>query len=126
MGYMYMPEATVAAFDSLGFLLSGDVAEFDDNDLGDVPPPSGFMKITGRIKELIITAGGENIPPVLIESAMKVAMPARVVHVQTQKHAGGEEPPMSRFLGTALETIDFLFVSEQNQESLRSQSIRTL
>jgi acyl-CoA synthetase (AMP-forming)/AMP-acid ligase II len=37
-----------------------------------IPPPSGFMKITGRIKELIITAGGENVPPVLIEDAMKV------------------------------------------------------
>ena len=32
----------------------------------------GFMKITGRIKELIITAGGENVPPVLIEDQMKV------------------------------------------------------
>lgn len=71
-----MPDATAATFDEYGFLRSGDIAEFDNNDLTDVPPPSGFMKITGRIKEIIITAGGENIPPVLIESAMKVAMPA--------------------------------------------------
>ncbi|CAM9570957.1 unnamed protein product, partial [Ectocarpus fasciculatus] len=76
MGYMHMPDATAATFDEYGFLRSGDIAEFDNNDLTDVPPPSGFMKITGRIKEIIITAGGENIPPVLIESAMKVAMPA--------------------------------------------------
>jgi long-chain-fatty-acid--CoA ligase ACSBG len=48
------------------------VVEFDDDNQKDVPPPSGFMKITGRIKELIITAGGENVPPVLIEDNMKV------------------------------------------------------
>merc|ERR1712045_331282 len=37
---------------------------------------TGFVYITGRIKELIITAGGENVPPVLIEEQMKNAMPA--------------------------------------------------
>jgi long-chain-fatty-acid--CoA ligase ACSBG len=74
MGYMHMPEKTGETIDKNGFLHSGDVAEFDDNDDPRVPKPSGFMKITGRIKDLIITAGGENIPPVLIENEMKAAM----------------------------------------------------
>ena len=47
------------------------MAEFDGNDVPDIRSPSGFMRITGRIKDLIITAGGENIPPTLIESEMK-------------------------------------------------------
>eukprot|EP00605_Chrysophyceae_sp_TOSAG23-4_P003000 GSChrysophyteH1.ASY1.ANO1.3305.1 assembled CDS len=75
MGYMYMEEQTKATIDSDGFLHSGDVAEFDDdNDKRVMTGPSGFMKITGRKKELIITAGGENIPPVLIETEMKNCM----------------------------------------------------
>jgi long-chain-fatty-acid--CoA ligase ACSBG len=74
MGYMYMEKETSETIDDEGFLHSGDVAEFDSNDEANVPKPSGFMKITGRIKELIITAGGENIPPVLIENEMKAAM----------------------------------------------------
>jgi long-chain-fatty-acid--CoA ligase ACSBG len=76
MGYMHMPDKTAETIDEEGYLHSGDVAEFDNNDFSEVPKPSGFMKITGRIKELIITAGGENIPPVLIENEMKAAMNA--------------------------------------------------
>jgi long-chain-fatty-acid--CoA ligase ACSBG len=75
MGYIHMPEQTAATVDENGFLHSGDVAEFDGNDSPGIPSPSGFMKITGRIKELIITGGGENIPPVLIEDNMKAEMP---------------------------------------------------
>lgn len=76
MGYMYGPTATASTIDEEGWLHSGDVAEFDGNDHPTIPAPSGFMRITGRIKELIITAGGENIPPVIIEQEMKAAMPA--------------------------------------------------
>jgi long-chain-fatty-acid--CoA ligase ACSBG len=74
MGYMYMPDKTAETIDADGYLHSGDVAAFDNDADPRVPAPSGFMKITGRIKELIITAGGENIPPVLIENEMKAAM----------------------------------------------------
>ncbi|RYG60988.1 hypothetical protein EON64_18905, partial [archaeon] len=45
---------------------SGDVGEFDSD---------GFLKITGRIKDLIVTSGGENIPPSLIEQEVLKALP---------------------------------------------------
>jgi long-chain-fatty-acid--CoA ligase ACSBG len=76
MGYMGMPEETAKTIDTEGYLHSGDVADFDENDHPEIPHPSGFMKITGRIKELLITAGGENVPPVLIENEMKAVMVA--------------------------------------------------
>jgi long-chain-fatty-acid--CoA ligase ACSBG len=77
MGYMYNKEKTMETFDKDGFLRSGDIATFDEDEDEDIPRgPSGFMRITGRIKELIITAGGENVAPVIIEDEMKKSMPA--------------------------------------------------
>ena len=75
MGYLYNAEKTQETIDDEGYLHSGDVAVFDQDDDPRVPSPSGFLTITGRIKELIITAGGENIPPVLIENEIKNALP---------------------------------------------------
>jgi long-chain-fatty-acid--CoA ligase ACSBG len=72
MGYMKNDQATAEAIDDQGWLHSGDVGKLDAN---------GFLFITGRIKELIITAGGENIPPVLIEDELKKELGAVISNV---------------------------------------------
>lgn len=66
MGYLDETEKTLEALDSRGFMHSGDLGKKDEE---------GFFYITGRIKELLITAGGENVAPVPIEDAVKEALP---------------------------------------------------
>ncbi|XP_036616384.1 long-chain-fatty-acid--CoA ligase ACSBG2 isoform X2 [Trichosurus vulpecula] len=66
MGYLDMEDKTREAIDDWGWLHSGDLGKMDSD---------GFLYITGRIKELIITAGGENIPPVPIEDLVKKKIP---------------------------------------------------
>ncbi|XP_033858027.1 long-chain-fatty-acid--CoA ligase ACSBG2-like isoform X1 [Acipenser ruthenus] len=66
MGYLNMEDKTEESLDSDGWLHSGDLGKHDKE---------GFLFITGRIKELIITAGGENIPPVPTEDALKELLP---------------------------------------------------
>ena len=61
LGYYKEPEATAEALKD-GWLCSGDLGVFDRN---------GFLSITGRKKEIIITAGGKNIAPKNIEAAIK-------------------------------------------------------
>merc|ERR1711994_1245280 len=67
MGYLFSPEKTAEAIDEEGWMHSGDIGKIDNE--------SGSLKITGRIKELIITAGGENVPPLVIEDAIKAELP---------------------------------------------------
>lgn len=67
MGYLSSPGESAAAFDEEGYLRTGDLARVDDD---------GYVFITGRAKELMVTSGGENVAPALIESLLISAMPA--------------------------------------------------
>jgi len=66
MGYLKMEKVTWQAFDSEGYFHTGDSGYLDTD---------GQLVLAGRIKELIITSGGENVTPGPIELAMKESCP---------------------------------------------------
>src|SRR6266446_3486534 len=62
MGYLNQPEKTAETIDARGWLHTGDVGSIDNE---------GFVKITDRMKDIIITAAGKNITPSEIENQLK-------------------------------------------------------
>lgn len=62
MGYLNQPEKTAETIDQRGWLHTGDVGAIDNE---------GFVKITDRMKDIIITSGGKNITPSEIENQLK-------------------------------------------------------
>jgi long-chain acyl-CoA synthetase len=61
-GYWGNPEATAEVLGRDGWLKTGDLAEIDDE---------GFVRITGRKKEILVTAGGKNVAPSTLEDRMR-------------------------------------------------------
>jgi long-chain acyl-CoA synthetase len=87
VGYWNNPTATAEALEPDGWFHSGDIGEIDDD---------GFVTITGRKKELIITAAGKNVAPAVLEDRL------RANWLVSQCMVVGDNKP---FIG-ALVTID--------------------
>jgi long-chain acyl-CoA synthetase len=62
MGYLNLPEKTAETISSEGWLHTGDVGVMDED---------GYFKITDRMKDIIITAGGKNVTPSELENDLK-------------------------------------------------------
>ncbi|CAI9392116.1 AMP-dependent synthetase/ligase [Microbacterium sp. T2.11-28] len=74
--YWRNPEATAATFDD-GWFKTGDIGSFDEE---------GFLTITGRKKEIIVTAGGKNVAPAALEDPIRAnPIVGQVVVVGDQK-----------------------------------------
>ncbi len=90
-GYYRNEEATRETVDSDGWLHSGDVGEFD---------AEGYLRITDRKKDIMITAGGKNVSPSWIENKLKVSPWVREAIV-----IGDRRKYLTALIGIELDTV---------------------
>jgi long-chain acyl-CoA synthetase len=91
LGYFRNPEATAETVDADGWLHTGDVGQLDDD---------GFLTITDRKKDIVITAGGKNISPSEIENRLKVSPYVREAVV-----IGDQRRYLVALVGIELDTV---------------------
>ena len=119
-GYYKEPEATAAAFTDDGWFRTGDVGELDED---------GWLKITDRKKDLIITAGGKNIAPQNLENALKASR-----FVSQAVIVGDRRPYVTALItldpaemavsGAAAQALVQEIVDEVNRDRVRVEQIK--
>ncbi len=121
-GYWNDDEATQAAMTADGWFSSGDVGEVDDD---------GFVRVTGRKKEIIVTAGGKNVAPAVLEDRVRAhpvvsqclvvgdgkPFVAALVTIDTESWTGDLDDP-------ALEAQVQQAVEDANTQVSQAESIR--
>ncbi|MBC6445735.1 AMP-dependent synthetase/ligase [Actinokineospora xionganensis] len=90
-GYWRDEEATAKAVDEQGWLHTGDVGVWVDDT---------HVRITDRMKDIIITAGGKNVAPSEIENALKVSP-----YIKEAVVIGDKRPYLTALIGVELETV---------------------
>jgi len=91
-GYWNLPEKTAEVFDEDGFFHTGDIAEIDGE---------GFISITDRKKDLIVTAGGKNVAPAPIENELK-----RSAYIDNAVLIGDRRPYIVALLSPSQEELE--------------------
>jgi long-chain acyl-CoA synthetase len=91
-GYWNRPEATAEAIDPDGFFHTGDIASIDED---------GFVRITDRKKDLIVTSGGKNVAPQPIENRLKQSC-----YVDVAVLVGDRRPFIAALIGPAFEALE--------------------
>ncbi|MFV8756102.1 AMP-dependent synthetase/ligase [Nannocystaceae bacterium ST9] len=101
-GYYNLPEATAEVLDDEGWLHTGDVGELSE----------GFLRITDRLKDLIITAGGKNIAPQKIEGRLRAH--EGIAHALV---VGDRRPHLVALIG--LDEAEMLAIAERERLGCR-------
>lgn len=91
MGYWNNPEATAEVIDAEGWLHTGDVGEWVDGT---------HVRISDRLKDIIITAGGKNISPSEIENALKASP-----YIKEAIVIGDKRKYLTALIGIELDTV---------------------
>jgi long-chain acyl-CoA synthetase len=109
LGYYKKPDKTAEAFDGDWFK-TGDVGEFDSD---------GFLKITDRIKDLLITSGGKNISPQNIESSL-----SQDPYIEQIAVIGNRRKFVSALIVPSFAALQKYFLSQNLSFSTREELIR--